>query len=91
MYIATNLAAMRFLVRGARRWEVVIPAAGIVVAGYVLYHNVYPVPPSPFDLFPYLVGGWLLIGLLVITFVPGLSERIALGLAAAEAAQAEPA
>ena len=87
MYIATNLAAMRFLARGARPWELAVPAVGIAVAAYVLYHNVHPVPPSPFDLFPYLVGGWLAIGLLVIAFVPGLSERISLGLAASEAAQ----
>jgi amino acid transporter len=91
MYIATNLAAMRFLSRGTRKWEVAIPAVGIAVAGYVLYHNIYPVPASPFDLFPYLVGAWLAIGIAVITFVPGLHDRVASGLAAAEAAQAEPA
>jgi amino acid transporter len=91
MYIATNLAAARFLARGGRPWEAAIPLVGIAVAGYVLYHNVHPVPPSPFDLFPYLVGGWLLLGALVITFVPGLRERVALGLAAAEAAQPKPA
>jgi hypothetical protein len=91
MYIATNLAAVRFLARGRRPWEVVVPLAGIAVACYVLYHNVHPVPPSPFDLFPYLVGGWLAIGLLVIALVPGLRERIAVGLAAAEHSQADAA
>ena len=66
-----------------------IPLAGIAVAGYVLYHNIYPVPPSPFDLFPYLVGAWLVIGALVIVFVPGLRDRVAVGIAASEAAQGE--
>lgn len=91
MYIATNLAAIRFLARGGRPWEAAIPLAGIGVAAYVLYHNVHPVPPSPFDLFPYLVGAWLLVGALVIALVPGLSDRVAVGIAAAEATQGEPA
>ena len=91
MYIATNLAAIRFLARGSHPSEAVIPLAGIAVAGYVLYHNVHPVPPSPFDLFPYLVGAWLLLGSLVIVFVPGLRDRVAVGIAASEAAQGEAA
>jgi amino acid transporter len=59
MYVLTNAAAVRFL---GRRAEVVLPVAGIAVAGYVLYHNVWPVPDFPFDVFPYLVAGWLLVG-----------------------------
>ena len=86
MYIATNLAAARFLTRGSRPWEALIPLVGIAVAGYVLYHNIYPVPEPPFDLFPYLVGAWLLIGLLLIAFLPGLRDRAAAGMIAAEAA-----
>jgi amino acid transporter len=59
MYVLTNVAAIRFLRKG---WEVLLPAAGIVVAGYVLYHNLRPVPSSPFDVFPYIVAAWLAIG-----------------------------
>jgi amino acid transporter len=59
MYILTNVAAMRFL---GRRWEALLPLAGIGVAGYVLYHNLWPVPPSPYDAFPYVVATWLAIG-----------------------------
>jgi amino acid transporter len=63
MYVMTNLAALRFLgARGARA-ELLLPAAGIAVAVYVLYHNITPVPPSPFDAFPYVVAGWLLLGI----------------------------
>jgi amino acid transporter len=64
MYVLTNVAAIRFLRRG---WEALLPAAGIVVAGYVLYHNLWPVPPSPFDVFPYVVAGWLAIGVAAST------------------------
>jgi amino acid transporter len=91
MYIATNLAAARFLTRGTRPWEALIPLVGIAVACYVLYHNVYPVPASPFDRFPYLVGAWLAIGVLAIALLPGLRDRVAAGMAASEAAQGESA
>jgi hypothetical protein len=62
MYVMTNLAALRFLRSRGARAELLLPAAGIAVAGYVLYHNVWPVPDPPFDVFPYLVAAWLLAG-----------------------------
>jgi amino acid transporter len=66
MYVFTNVAAIGFL---RRRWEALLPAAGIAVAGYVLYHNLWPVPPSPFDVFPYIVAAWLAIGVAGSRFV----------------------
>jgi hypothetical protein len=66
MYMLTNVAAIRFL---HRRWEVLLPVAGIGVAGYVLYHNLWPVPPSPFDVFPYIVAAWLAIGVAASRFI----------------------
>ena len=62
MYVLTNAAALRFLAAGGGRAELVLPVAGIAVAVYVLYHNIWPVPDFPFDVFPYLVGAWLLVG-----------------------------
>jgi amino acid transporter len=62
MYVMTNLAALSFLGRRGARAELLLPAAGIAVAGYVLYHHVWPVPASPYDVFPYLVAAWLLVG-----------------------------
>jgi amino acid transporter len=63
MYVLTNVAATRFLATKGARWELALPLAGIAVALYVLYHNVYPVPASPYDAFPYVVAGWLALGL----------------------------
>jgi hypothetical protein len=60
------VAAIRFL---RRRWEALLPVAGIGVAGYVLYHNLWPVPPSPFDVFPYIVAAWLAIGVAASRFI----------------------
>jgi amino acid transporter len=62
MYVLTNVAAIRLLARRTRPAEALLPALGIVVAGYVLYRNVWPVPEPPFDVFPYLVAAWLAVG-----------------------------
>jgi amino acid transporter len=63
MYAFTNVAAAAHLTRTGRAPEAILPLAGLVVALYVLYHNVHPVPPSPFDVFPYVVGAWLVVGI----------------------------
>jgi amino acid transporter len=62
MYVLTNVAATRFLAAKGSRLELALPLAGIGVACYVLYHNVRPVPASPYDAFPYVVAGWLVLG-----------------------------
>ena len=62
MYIVTSFAALRLFGHG---WEAAVLVAGIAVAGYVLWKHLSPVPPSPFDVFPYLVAGWLAVGLAV--------------------------
>ena len=62
MYAMTNVAAGRFLAARGARAELALPVAGIAVAGYVLYHNIWPVPDAPYDAFPYVVAGWLALG-----------------------------
>jgi amino acid transporter len=69
MYILTNVAAARHL--GRRSPVQLVPAvAGVLIAGFVLYHNVWPVPPGPYQFLPYLVLGWLLAGLALAVMVP---------------------
>jgi amino acid transporter len=77
MYIVTNAAAMSYLWRTERRWlDVVLPLGGIAVAGYTIYRNVYPAPASPFNVFPYVVLGWLALGAAAALLVPGFAERL---------------
>jgi amino acid transporter len=80
MYVLTNLGALRYLflgtIRRARLYEIVFPVVGIGFAVYTIYKNVWPVPPSPFDLFPYIVAAWLALGGAAATLVPGLAGRI---------------
>jgi amino acid transporter len=79
MYVITNLGALRYLFfSGELRvpgWEIVFPVGGIAFAVYTLYKNVWPVPEYPFDIFPYVVAGWLAVGVCVSVVVPGFVRR----------------
>jgi len=87
MYVLTNVAAARHLGRRSL-WQVVVPAGGVCIAGFVLYHNVWPVPPPPYEFFPYLVLGWLAAGLVITMVVPGFSGKVGAGLARVADAEA---
>ena len=80
MYVLTNLGALRYLfLSGVRRvplWEIVFPIGGIAFAVYTLYKNLWPVPSSPYNVFPYIVAAWLLLGTGLTLFVPGFTQRI---------------
>jgi uncharacterized membrane protein HdeD (DUF308 family) len=80
MYILTNVAAFWHLAHRSR-WEAVLPTVGTGVAGFVLYHNVWPVPDAPYRYFPYAVIGWLMLALLISAIVPGFVARASRGLA----------
>src|SRR5581483_9823380 len=77
-YILTNIGAIRFffVVRHLWTWQLVIPVAAILILGYTLYSNVYPLPAPPANTFPYVALGWLLIGLLITLLSPALVQRI---------------
>jgi hypothetical protein len=51
------------------------------VAGYVLYRNVWPLPPAPYRWFPFVVLGWLAFAALATAVFPRLPERVSAGLA----------
>jgi hypothetical protein len=92
-YFVCNTGAIVFLYfRGERRAplpEIVIPLIALGIIVYVLYQNtladslVYP-----YTVFPLVVAGWLLLGLAIIFFVPGLARRVGEGLAREEGMQA---
>lgn len=58
-----------------RRWEVVLPALGIV---YLVYVYVVQVAgqEAPYSYFPWMAAAWCLAGLVVILAAPSLAERI---------------
>jgi hypothetical protein len=79
-YVLSTLGAARYLffgpVRRVRRWELVIPVAAVAFLLYTLYHNVYPVPDSPYNLFPYFVAIWVGLAAIATFAVPGFAHRI---------------
>src|SRR5919112_1320381 len=85
-YIVTNVGALRFLfVSGrVRAWEAIVPVIALAILVYVIYANVYPVPDFPFNVFPYVVAAWLVLGLGIVLLVPGLARRIGVNLAERE-------
>jgi amino acid transporter len=87
MYVLTNAAAARHL--GQRSpWQVLAPAVGVLTAGFVLYYQLWPVPPPPYEFFPYLVLGWLAAGLVITILVPRFSAKVGQGLEHVAEAQA---
>jgi amino acid transporter len=85
VYVMVSVSALRLQMRrpGLRsRAAMILPVGGALVACYVLYRNVVPAPAFPFDLFPYIVAAWLVIGLTIALAVPDLARRISVGLAA---------
>src|SRR5918997_5171694 len=85
-YIVTNVGALRFLFFSGRvrAWEAIFPVIALAILVYVIYANVYPVQAFPFNLFPYIVAVWLVVGLAIVLLVPGLARRIGVGLAERE-------
>jgi amino acid transporter len=79
-YGVTGAGAIRFLFLGgtarAPRWQLVFPALGVLYLAFVLYKQLYPVPDSPYNLFPYIAGAWVLAGLAVVVLQPALARRI---------------
>jgi len=65
-YLLCVAGAIRFLFFGhprrARMWEICLPLAGAGLVGYTLWTNVYPVPAAPYDIFPYVVVAWTVLG-----------------------------
>jgi hypothetical protein len=60
--------------------QIVASAPGVLVAGFVLYHNVWPVWPAPYEFFPYLVLAWLVAGLVITAVIRRFSAKVEDGL-----------
>lgn len=86
-YALINVGAVRLVVTGrstVRMAAFVGPALAVLFLLFVLFNEIYPAPPAPYNLFPYLCLGWLVVGLLVVLVVPGLARRIGQHLAEEE-------
>jgi len=76
-YILTNIGALRFfLTRQLWTWQWIVPVLAILVLGYTLYSNIFPIPPAPYNILPYVALVWMAIGLLIVVISPALVRRI---------------
>lgn len=78
-YALVDFGAVKVLFQkrnGADLARALVPTIAILLLAYVLLNQLYPVPASPLNVFPYIALAWLLIGLAIVLFVPGLSARV---------------
>jgi amino acid transporter len=83
LYVLVSISAVRLEVRRRKRVlsvALIVPLGGAAVALYVLYRNLVPAPAFPFNLFPYIVAGWLLAGMTTAIAVPAVRQRVTAGL-----------
>jgi amino acid transporter len=58
-----------------RKWEIVIPVLGIVVLGYTLFRNVWPLPTGVGWWGPSVALGWIVAGLIWVLARPGAARQ----------------
>jgi amino acid transporter len=74
LYILSCLGVMRFFLGEQRRafnplLHVVVPLVAAVCVGFVIYHNIIPVPPYPINIALPLAGGWLVAGIFATVYL----------------------
>ena len=85
-YFVVQFGAARFLhlQRREPRWRAVILLLATAAIVYTFYKQVWPRPAHPYDVFPFLILGWCVIGAAITLAFPALTHRIGEGLAASE-------
>jgi amino acid transporter len=70
VYIMLCLGGMAFFRRTKASYNpllhAVVPLIGAVVFGAAFYGSVYPQPPFPLNLTPYITGIWLVVGIVAV-------------------------
>jgi amino acid transporter len=85
LYVLVSVSAIWLQLQARTRRQLLallLPAGGAFVALYVLYRNLVPAPAFPYNLFPYIVAAWVVVGLVIVLAVPELRRRVSAGLAA---------
>ena len=56
---------------GLRFHHVALGVIGVLLMGFVIFGSIYPVPPAPYNLIPYMFLGYLLVGALWYSILRG--------------------
>ena len=104
LYILACLGVVKFFATERRQsfnlvLHVVLPVIAAVAVGFVLYHNIVPVPPYPINIALPLAGAWAVIGIVTTVFMVATGRtawldkatRVFDEQAAAEPAEQQPA
>jgi len=81
VYLVTEIAAIRLFFGRWRLVQFTVPVVAIVLLGYALYGNLYPVPPLPARLFPYIVLAWIVAGTMLSFLFPDRLRTVVADLA----------
>jgi amino acid transporter len=84
VYIGLCVAGAVFFRREARRYRILThllaPAVGVVLFGAALYGSIYPTPPEPLEMTPYITLAAIVLGVLALGVLrvsrPEAAQRI---------------
>jgi len=58
-----------------RRWELIIPVLGIIVLGYTLFRNIWPLPTGVAWWGPAVTIAWFVVGIAWVLARPAATRR----------------
>jgi amino acid transporter len=79
VYVLATIGMMRLVFfsgqTAVRRWEIAIPVLGLIVLGYTLFRNVWPLPTGVNWWGPAVAVAWLAIGIIGVFARPAAARR----------------
>jgi hypothetical protein len=79
VYILATIGMVRLVFftgqRQVRAWELIIPVLGIIVLGYTLFRNVWPLPTGVNWWGPSVAIAWLVLGIIGVLVRPKATQR----------------
>lgn len=73
-YLGVTLAAVSHAVKAKSLVWLALGLLGTLAMLWPLYNSIYPVPPFPGNLWPYVVGVWIALGAALAALRPGIGD-----------------